>query len=346
MSAVPRSRHVIRRAVGSITAAGICLILVLSYPRGLVWTERAMTEHEWVLFAFAGATGEPALCRQISWDAFERYPVLFGGGGASFKRSDCYEAVAEARGDPDVCWAVRPLVDLDPFSSGYSALSCRRNVRTRSYPAAYLSDDRLVHAFEELGYNVDDLYRADVIGPPVIKPEDVYVDLAHNSIAIPRAQALLRDPDTLAADDAAYLADMVAISTGHPEWCERIRAGIILREVREPFRDWCLLSVAANTHDPRICDRISAAANLQARCTRDARNGPTYLFDLPPDQLQTRRLISALGFAMPSPRSWPVPERADIFRRFLIRLGPNQKDAAHQAARSELVRRLLRDDRR
>lgn len=325
------------RVIIGIAAVVTCLILALSYPWGFLRTERALTDHEWVLLVFAGATGESALCRQISWDAFERHPIPFGGGGSSFKRSDCYEAVAEARGDPGVCWAVRPLVDVDPFSSGYSALSCRRNVRTRAYPTAHLSDDMLVHAFEELGYNVDELYREGVIGPSVIDATQVYIQLSENSTAIARAQALLRGPDTLAAEDAAYLADMVAISTSQPEWCEQIRAGIILSG--EPFRDWCLRGVAANTRDPRICDRIRPVA--KERCRWDALYGPRSVFSWPSDQLQTRRLISALGSAMPSPRNWPVAERADVYRRFLVRLGPSQKDAAHEAARSELVRRLL-----
>ena len=62
--------------------------------------------------------GDPRLCDHISWAAYARYSVIFGGGGASYDRSDCYERVAKARHDPSVCWRVRPLVDLDPLSRG------------------------------------------------------------------------------------------------------------------------------------------------------------------------------------------------------------------------------------
>jgi hypothetical protein len=347
-------------------AAVTCLILVLSYPRGFIWTEREPTEHEALLDSFAARIGEPELCQPISWDAFRRHYDFGFWRGASFVRSDCYEAVAEARGDPDVCWAARPLVDLDPSSNGYSALSCRRRTRERYNIVNAFSDDTLVHIFEQLGYNVDELYREDVIGGPVIKAEDVYRDLAYNSTAIARAQALLRGPNSLSAEDAAYLADLLAITSGQPEWCERIRAGTILGWKQAPFRDWCLLKVASNTKDSLICDRMRPAAkgakvigaeargmraeiaeqlSLQAACRRQASGwSAKYGPEMPPDPQQTLRLISVLGFAMPVPRDWPVPERADIYRRFLISLGPSKKDAAHQAARNELVRRLLRDD--
>jgi hypothetical protein len=350
MSTAAKQRGVTRWVVGGIAAVACLILVLLSYPRGFIRTEREPTEHEGVLYFFAARTGEPALCEPISWDAFRRYYDFGFGRGASFFRSDCYEAVAGARGDPDVCWAVRPLVDFELSSNGYSALSCRRRVRQRvTDQPSPLDDDTLVHTFEGLGYNVDELYREDLIGPPVIDATHVYIHLADNSTAIARGQALLRGPNTLDAEDAAYLADMVAISTSQPEWCERIRTDIVLSGV--PFRDWCLRGVAANTHDPGVCDRIRPAA--KARCRWDARYSPRCLFSWPTDQQQTLRLISALGVAMPSPRDWPVHERADIFNRFLIRLAPRQwdgttekKDAAHQAARSELVQRLLRHDNR
>jgi hypothetical protein len=358
--------------VGGIAAVA-CLILVLSYPRGFIWTERAPTEHEAVLYYFAESLGEPALCRPISWDAFQRYSGAFFKGATSFYRSDCYEAVAEARGDPDVCWSVRPLFEFNPVSIGHDALSCRsntRNARARDFLSQVLGDNPIlvVDTFEQLGYNVDELYREGVIGLPIIKPDEVYRGLADNSTAMARAQALLRGPNPLSAEDAGYLADLFAITSGQAEWCERIQAGAIFRPQQVPFRDWCLLTVASNTHDSRICDRMLPAAkeekvigakargmradmaeqlSLQARCRRQAGGGfAIYIPERPPDSQQTLRLISALGFAMPVPRDWPVREQADIYERFLLSLGPTKKDAAHQAARNELVRRLLRDDHR
>jgi hypothetical protein len=304
-----------------------------------VWTERARTEHEYVLYVFAENLGEPSLCRQISWEAVERHldsvftPWFWRSG--SFRRSDCYEAVAEVKGDRDVCWAVRPLVDLDPFSKGYSALSCRRNtrrVRGSSFPDASLPDDELVHTFEELGYDIDELYLEGVIGPPVTA-EEVYRNVARKPIAIARAQALVRGPNTLAAEDAAYLADLVAITTGQPEWCERIRAGIILPKWQMPFRDQCLKMVATNNRGSRIIDGciIREAKDLET-CGRQARLGQGAIDpEVPPDPLQTRRLLSELGFGIPLARDWPVRLQADYFRDFLFSLRPSEKDATRYA---------------
>ena len=110
--------------VGGAVAALGALALCLSYTPGWSAGQRAPTEHETVLYYFAENLGETVLCDRISWAAFQSYGALFGGGGSSRWRSDCYERVAQARHDPSICWNVRPLVDLDPLSTGYSALAC------------------------------------------------------------------------------------------------------------------------------------------------------------------------------------------------------------------------------
>jgi hypothetical protein len=111
----------------------VAILVAIGATPGTLMARRAASEHETVLYYFAQNVGEPRLCKQISWAAFARYSVMFGGGGASYYRSDCYERVAEARHDASICWRVRPLVDLDLWSSGYSALSCRRHARA-GYP--------------------------------------------------------------------------------------------------------------------------------------------------------------------------------------------------------------------
>ena len=124
--------------------AGIACIgaigIVLSYTPGSSDVRRPPTEHETVLYYFAQNLGETALCDRISWVAYQRYSILFGGGGASFWRSDCYEQAAQARHDASICWQARPLVDLDPFSTGHSALSCARRTRSGSRSAFGLAD--------------------------------------------------------------------------------------------------------------------------------------------------------------------------------------------------------------
>ena len=91
---------------------GAILVMIGATP-GTFMLRRAASEYETVLYYFAQNVGEPGLCDHISWAAYARYSVIFGGGGASYDRSDCYERVAEARYDPSVCWRVRPLVDFE-----------------------------------------------------------------------------------------------------------------------------------------------------------------------------------------------------------------------------------------
>src|SRR5258708_17634569 len=126
---------------------------------------------------------------------------MCGRGGASFYRSDCYERVAQARHDASICWQVRPLLDLDPLSSGYSALSCRRNTKSRSTTVAGLSDDLLLRTFEQLGYDIDQL-QLEGVTPPAIRLLDVYLGLERNAAVLARAQRLLTDPaPSLPPDD-------------------------------------------------------------------------------------------------------------------------------------------------
>jgi len=59
--------------------------LVAAVALLLTWTpyfgsHRPPTESERVSSYFAERLGEAALCERISWQAFQRYGVLFGGG--------------------------------------------------------------------------------------------------------------------------------------------------------------------------------------------------------------------------------------------------------------------------
>jgi hypothetical protein len=100
--------------LAGIAFGGTILVTIGAAP-GTYMVRRAASQYETVLYYFAQNVGEPSLCDHISWAAYARYSVIFGGGGASYDRSDCYERVAEARYHSSVCWRVRPLVDFDPL---------------------------------------------------------------------------------------------------------------------------------------------------------------------------------------------------------------------------------------
>jgi hypothetical protein len=353
-----------------LVAAAIAIVLAaaLSFSPGSFRFHRLQTPHETLLYYFAQEIGEPALCDQISWAVYQRYNIFFAAGGASYFRSDCYEQAAEARQDASVCWKVRPLVDFDPISPGYSALACRRRTLQHYSSGIALDNDVMIGTFQRLGYDIDHLYLEGVI-EPAIKIEDVYRGLEKNPAAVARAQQQLKAAqDTgLVDDDASYLADLAAIATADPKWCEYIPAGQDLSQQKALFRDWCYYTVAKDTQDVHICERMTPAAaepkvidaeshgvrpdiaeqlSLHAQCRsieRDIAFGTHIRYgpELPADPQQTQRLIAALGVTMPLASNWPPSEKAAYYQRFLFSLDPRYRDEVHNAARARLLRKLL-----
>ena len=344
----------------------VTLGFALSYTPGLFLALRSPTERETVLYYFAQNIGEPALCGQISWAAHRSYSVLFGGGGVSFWRSDCYERVAEARHDPSICWLVRPWVDLDPLSSGYSAFSCRRGAKGGYISGIALPNDLLIRTFRQLGYDVDQLYLEGVI-PPAIRVRDVYLGLERDAAVVARAKHLLehRTP-SVHADDRSYLAQLVAVATADPDFCAYIPADQRVNQVAAPLRDWCYYTVAFDTQDIRVCERMTPAAaettvlaanaagvrpeiaeqmGLHAECARIAKRlGPRLHYgpEVPSDDQQTQRLFTALGVVMPSAHNWSPNAITAYYQQFLFALWPGDSpDPIRDAARAKLVRRLL-----
>lgn len=348
-------------------AAVLGALALFSYAPGWPNGRRAPTEHETVLFYFAQNLGEAALCDQISWAGYQSYSVLFGGGGSSLWRSDCYERVAQARHDPFVCWKVRPLIDLDPFSSGYSALSCLRRTRSGYQTAAGLPDDLFIRTFEQMGYDIDRMGIEGVM-QQAVRAVDIYRGLARNGAALEKARQLLAHPDSaLRPEDQSLVAQLVAVSMGDPDWCEYIPAGqVISRASTGPFRDWCYFTVAVDTQDVRICDRMTPPAmeakvldakahgvrpeiaeqmGLHTQCVRSENSigpRPHYGPQDPVDEQQALRLLKALGVAMPSAHDWPAASVAEYFQQYVFALWPSESvSPARDAARAELVRRLL-----
>ena len=338
------------------------VLFEMTYVPGLE-SHRPPTESETVFSFFAESLGEPKLCDKISWAAFQSYSVLFGGGGASYARSDCYESVAIRNRDPAVCWNVRPLVDVDPFSAGYSAAACRRRVAEGGRRYVSLGWDTEIRAFEVLGYDVDQLYLEGVI-EPAIRPIDVYRGLEHSAGVVDRVQRALLGA-SLSSDDKNLLAHLGAVVTEDATWCERIPAGDMVVTEQIPFRDWCYLTLAYNTRDAKVCARMAPAASeakvieakasgmradiaeqlsAHANCMRIGNwqgSPPHYGPEEPQDAAQIRRLVAALGYEWPRATGWPPYQIAEYYSRFLDALHPDQPaDSRHAAARAKLIARI------
>lgn len=330
-----------------VAIAGAMLVLVGCAP-GTFMVGRPADQFETVLYYFAQNVGEPGLCDHISWAAYTRYSLLFGGGGASYTRSDCYERVAESRRDPALCWRVRPLVDLDPLSSGYSAWSCRRRTRAHYHAAIALPDALLVRTFERMGYDIDTM-GVDGVMPPAIPLRDVYAGLPREPAVIARAKRQLAGADdSLTVDDRHYLSQLSAIATNDPHWCASIPLATSINDPAAPSRDACYLDLAYNTGDVGICDRMTPAAlepkvreeeakgvradiaeqlGLHGDCLRVAKRiGPALRYGpaVPADATQALRLLAALRVPMPRARDWPEYARAAYFRNFLYALWPER----------------------
>ena len=360
----PSSRAKRYRVLAAVCAALAALILVAAFVPNFE-SHRPQIESETVFAFFAESLGEARLCDKISWAAFQRYSVLFGGGGASYARSDCYESVAVRNRDRAVCWNVRPLIDMDPFSTGYSALACRRHVGEGGRRYASITPETEVRAFETLGYDVDQLHLEGVINPAIV-PIDVYRSLERRPGIVDRVQTTLANPSSsLSSDDKNLLAHLAAVVTGDARWCERIPASDSVVTEQVPFRDWCYLTVAYNTRDARICDRMAPAASeakviaakangirgeiaeqlsAHASCVRIGKwvgPPPHYGAEEPQDPMQIRQLVAELGYEWPRARDWPPYQIAEYYSRFLDALHDDlAADPRRHTARAKLIGRI------
>ena len=362
LEVIRRRKDWLLAVIAVIGVIGFGLLYPPSSP--VVW--RPPTEHETLLYYFAQGIGETVLCDRISWSAHQTYSVMFGGGGASYWRSDCYERVAQARRDASICWHVRPLVDFDPWSAGYSALSCLRRMKRVDITVIGVPDDLLVRTFERLGYDIDELH-SEGVTPPAIQVRDVYVRLERDAEVLARAQRLLTDPAaSLRADDKSYLTQLVAVGTANADSCAYIPAEQRIGKIEVPFRDWCFYTVAIDTQDVRVCERMTPNAlearvleakaagvrpaiaeqlGLHDQCRRSGTHlGPRghYGPEVPADDEQTKRLFALLGVVMPLAHNWSTNEQAAFYQQFVFALSPsNQPDSRRDAARAKLLGRLL-----
>jgi hypothetical protein len=372
-----KRQHWIAVVAGSLGVTGF----ILTSSPGTFLSATRETNEEDIFFYFAQQLGEPALCNRIRWSVFERYNVTFGGGGASYMRSDCYERVAQTRHDASICWKVRPLVEFSWVSPGYSTAGCRRRTLARENVFTALDDALLVRTFERMGYDIARMPTRGVFPPPIRLP-DVYRGLEHDSAAVARAGQLLRPPGPARAgvpeapEDRNYLAHLVAVARADPGWCDEIDRTSTESSGIHPFHEWCLYTLAQNAGSSQICARMRPAAedrktieakahgvrpaiaeqlSLRADCESIERNralAPTnihYSPELPPGAVQIRRVLDVLGVAIPPAHDWPIDQRATYLNHFLFALshesyavGEDASDeAARVATREELVRRML-----
>jgi hypothetical protein len=351
--------------LSGIALTGV-ILAGLSFSPGFLGVRRAASEPETLLYYFAQNLGEASLCDRISWNAYTRYSWLFGGGGASYFRSDCHEQVAQSRHDAAFCWSVRPLLDFDPWSSGHSALSCRRKTLANHHGGFSIPDTLLIKTFRRMGYDIDAMPVQGLTYPP-IRLSDVYVSMAQDVAIIARTQQLLTSTgEALAVDDRRYLAQLAAVATGDPRWCEPIPVATLAADPSAPSRDRCYLEVANNTENVRLCDRMTPAAlepvvqdavahgvrapiaeqmGLHGDCLRIAKRvgpAPHYGPALPVRDEQIRRLLAALHVAVPLARDWSAERQADYYRSFLVTLWPTSAaEAVRDRTRAQLVKRLL-----
>jgi hypothetical protein len=343
--------------IAVLAVAGAFVVMTGATP-GTWMARRPANEYERVVYYFVQNLGDPKLCEHISWAAYTSYSVMFGGGGASYARSDCYERAAEARHDPALCWRVRPLLDFDPLSSGYSARSCRHRTRASYHTGIALDDGVLIRTFERMGYDIDRMSIPGVL-PPAIRLRDVYTSLPHDGAAVAEAQRLLSGPDAvLTADDRRYLAQFSAVATGDSRWCESISRTAAGNDPSAPSRDSCYLQVAYNSGDLRLCDRITPAAlepkvqdakshgvrdeiaeqlGLHGECLRIAKRvgpGNTYGPAVSADDAETSRLLAALHVAVPRAHDWKENQKAIYLRNFLFALWPKPPSSGERGQRA------------
>jgi hypothetical protein len=347
------------------------IIFMIGATPGTLRIRRPASESERVFYFFAQNLGEPSLCDRISWAAFASYSVIFGGGGASYQRSDCYERVAEARYDPSICWRVRPLLDLDPLSSGYSAWSCRRRTRASYHTGIGIDDARLIQTFEQMGYDIEQMH-IDGVMPPAIRLRDVYLGLRHNPAAVDQAIWLLTHPENaLAEDDRRYLAQFAALEKPDPHWCESIPAKASMNDASVPTRDSCYLEAAYNTGEVRLCDHMTPVAleakvqeakaqgmrddiaeqlGLHAECLRiPKRIGPVHPYGaaVPRDDAEILRLLAALQVALPRAHDWTENQQAIFLREYLFALWPKRvpdpAERGHRATPREAAEEAGKD---
>ena len=209
-----------------------------------------------------------------------------------------------------------------------------------------------------MGYDPDTLH-LEGITPPVVNIKDVYRQLPNRPDIVTRIERIIgssNETSNLTGDeleDISYLADITALVTKDFRWCLRIPEGLPLASERSTFRNWCLLTLASNTRDGKLCSRIPIRADgrdprmsPQAICKfeadsslpRNTRYGP----EVPAGSDRIRVLITMLGYAIPRAKDLPPEDIYVAYNRFLDELQQVRSDPQHVRARLRFIDRVER----
>jgi len=285
---------------------------------------------------------EPAICEEIPWSAQSPGGFFIA---PSYERSNCYAFIAGRTKNLSLCWKVKRLGVFRLLSQQTSMWSCLADAWRGLHAGVGITPEELVDFFNRLGYDPDAL-SLEGITPPIVNVKDFYRQLPNRPDIVTRiekAADAATDPT-----DAAYLADMAALVTAKPGWCARIPEDLQLVRQRARFRDWCLFTLATNTHNVAICRLIPIRAgerdprlSLQAKCAFQAssrypsgRYGP----ETPDSDDQMRTVIAMLHYELPRARDLPSRTVYAAYERFLHELNQST-DPLHAAARQRFIAR-------
>ena len=321
---------------------------------------------------------EPALCEKIPWT------VIIDGGwgyGPSYERSECYDTIAGNTKNSLICPQVRRLGPVNPKIEQTSTETCLKHTREGLRSGMAIAQGDLVEFFNQMGYDPDTI-QLEGITPAIVQVKDIYSGLADRfGIAI-RTQAAGGPQEVLVPgtvnqaelgeriEDAiggpgetanakstdivnvAYLADMAAMVSKNSQWCFRIQPNLPLATERGGFRNWCLFTLAKETKDDALCERIPVPddgtdprMSLQAECYRlvnstiptSAHYGP----EAPVDDDRIRVLLGLLKVDIPRARDLPPERIYAAYDRFLDELS-HGKEGRHVAARHRFIDRVER----
>lgn len=290
----------------------------------------------------------PELCQKISWAAEEPGGFFIA---TSYVRSQCYAFIAGRTRNVSLCWRVRRLGVLRPLDEQMSKWACLRDALRGMNAGIAVSSTDLTDFFARMRYDPDSLHLEGVT-PPIVAVRDEYLRLEAAPDIVDRVSHLLGSSSVMpraSTDrlDTAYLADVAALVSRDPDWCERIPRDLPLATQRAGFHDWCLFTLATNTKDETLCSRLPATPpgpgqSLQSLCQFQARpRHPTNVQYGPevPDDARARRLIVMLGYSITRASDLPVERLAAAEGVFLEALEAG-KDSVHAAARRRFIARV------
>jgi len=362
-------------AAAFLTLGGLAAAAIASPPDQPQEMRRPDKYDEFFRY-MAQQLAEPALCERIPWS------VKIDGGwgyGPSYERSDCYDTIAGNTKNPAVCSQIRRLGPVDPKIEQTSTETCLKHAHEgfRSGMAISLGD--LVSFFNQTGYNPDTI-QLEGITPAIVQVKDIYRGLTDQyglairpaaqggphevlepgSINQPELMKRIQDaiggpgePASAKSVDivnVAYLADMAAMVSKDSEWYFRIPPSLPLATERGGFRGWCLFTLAKETKNDALCERIPIPADgtdsrmsLKAECHRLI-NSPIpsnthYSPEAPVDDDRIRVLLGLLKVDIPRARDLPPDCVYAAYDRFLDELS-HGKDPRHFAARQRFIDRV------